>query len=122
MAGSRVQVNKAHKTRFASKSSRNIHKTSLQDKSKISKTDRNVAKGARNARIQRNKMVIFSCFSYLFICPFIDGKKKSFFHPDEYYVCLSLYVHNLSRHFDYLQPTKLKIFVINKGGRFRKKK
>ncbi|KAE9456853.1 hypothetical protein C3L33_11242, partial [Rhododendron williamsianum] len=59
MAGSRVQVNKAHKTRFASKSSRNIHKTSLQDKSKISKTDRNVAKGARNARIQRNKMVLF---------------------------------------------------------------
>ncbi|KAG5542786.1 hypothetical protein RHGRI_015784 [Rhododendron griersonianum] len=57
MAGSRVQVNKAHKTRFASKSSRNIHKTSLQDKSKISKTDRNVAKGARNARIQRNKMI-----------------------------------------------------------------
>ncbi|KAF7140307.1 hypothetical protein RHSIM_Rhsim06G0007600 [Rhododendron simsii] len=57
MAGSRVQVNKAHKTRFASKSSRNIHKTSLQDKSKISKPDRNVAKGARNARIQRNKMI-----------------------------------------------------------------
>ncbi|XP_058220567.1 uncharacterized protein LOC131330850 [Rhododendron vialii] len=57
MAGSRVQVNKAHKTRFASKSSRNIHKTSLQDKSKISKTDRNAAKGARNARIQRNKMI-----------------------------------------------------------------
>lgn len=30
MGGSRAQVNKAHKTRFASKSSRNIHKTSLK--------------------------------------------------------------------------------------------
>ncbi|KAH7848301.1 hypothetical protein Vadar_000957 [Vaccinium darrowii] len=57
MAGARVQVNKAHKTRFASKSSRNIHKTSLQQKNKISKSDRNVAKGARNARMQRNKMI-----------------------------------------------------------------
>ncbi|XP_057469803.1 uncharacterized protein LOC130758851 [Actinidia eriantha] len=57
MAGSRAQVNKPHKTRFASKSSRNIHKTSLKDKSKISKSERNVAKGARTARIQRNKMI-----------------------------------------------------------------
>lgn len=30
MGGSRVQVNKAHKTRFSSKSSRQVHKTSLQ--------------------------------------------------------------------------------------------
>ncbi|XP_059634520.1 uncharacterized protein LOC132276897 [Cornus florida] len=58
MAGSsRVQVNKTHKTRFASKSSRNIHKTSLKDKSKIAKSERNVGKGARAARMQRNKMI-----------------------------------------------------------------
>uniref|UniRef100_A0A5B7BVQ0 Bms1-type G domain-containing protein n=1 Tax=Davidia involucrata TaxID=16924 RepID=A0A5B7BVQ0_DAVIN len=57
MAGSRVQVNKAHKTRFASKASRHVHKTSLKDKSKIAKSDRNVSKGARAARIQRNKMI-----------------------------------------------------------------
>ncbi|KAF8410320.1 hypothetical protein HHK36_002847 [Tetracentron sinense] len=55
MAGSRVQVNKAHKTRFASKASRQVHKTS--DKSRISKPERNVSKGARAARIQRNKML-----------------------------------------------------------------
>lgn len=30
MGGSRVQVNKAHKTRFSSKSSRNLHKTSVK--------------------------------------------------------------------------------------------
>lgn len=30
MAGSRQQVNKAHKSRFSSKSSRNVHKVSLQ--------------------------------------------------------------------------------------------
>ncbi|KAI7733822.1 hypothetical protein M8C21_011693 [Ambrosia artemisiifolia] len=58
MAGaSRSQVNKSHKTRFASKSSRNIHKTSVKDKSKISKPDRNVMKGAKAARLQRNKMM-----------------------------------------------------------------
>ncbi|KAI3745719.1 hypothetical protein L6452_08125 [Arctium lappa] len=55
--GSRAQVNKSHKTRFASKSSRNIHKTSVKDKSKISKPDRNAGKGARAARLQRNKMM-----------------------------------------------------------------
>ncbi|KAI7724522.1 hypothetical protein M8C21_023976 [Ambrosia artemisiifolia] len=55
--GSRSQVNKSHKTRFASKSSRNIHKTSVKDKSKISKPDRNVMKGAKAARLQRNKMM-----------------------------------------------------------------
>lgn len=53
--GSRNQVNKAHKTRFSSKSSRNLHKTS--DKGRIGKSEHNVAKGARAARIQRNKMV-----------------------------------------------------------------
>jgi hypothetical protein len=30
MGGSRVQVNKAHKSRFSSKSYRNLHKTSLK--------------------------------------------------------------------------------------------
>ncbi|KAK4854055.1 hypothetical protein QYF36_018336 [Acer negundo] len=57
MGGSRIQVNKSHKTRFASKSSRSIHKTSLQDKSRIGKSERNVGKGARAARLQRNKML-----------------------------------------------------------------
>ncbi|KAK3038850.1 hypothetical protein RJ639_028572 [Escallonia herrerae] len=57
MAGSRVQVNKSHKTRFASKSSRNLHKTSLKDKSRIAKSDRNVGKGGRAARVQRSKMM-----------------------------------------------------------------
>ncbi|CAB4281249.1 unnamed protein product [Prunus armeniaca] len=55
MGGSRAQVNKPHKTRFASKSSRNLHKTS--DKSRIGKSEHNVAKGARAARVQRNKML-----------------------------------------------------------------
>ncbi|GER26149.1 pre-rRNA-processing protein TSR1 homolog [Striga asiatica] len=57
MGGSRVQFNKAHKTRFASKSSRNAHKVSSQDKFKMSKSDRSVAKGAKAARLQRNKMM-----------------------------------------------------------------
>ncbi|KNA18272.1 hypothetical protein SOVF_072290 [Spinacia oleracea] len=56
MGGSRAQVNKAHKTRFASKSSRNIHKTSLKDKHQNAKSDR-FGKGARAARIQRNNMI-----------------------------------------------------------------
>ncbi|KAJ8538175.1 hypothetical protein K7X08_014715 [Anisodus acutangulus] len=57
MGGSRNQVNKAHKTRFASKSSRNVHKISSKDKRKIVKPDRNLTKGARAARLQRNKMM-----------------------------------------------------------------
>ncbi|KAG7971506.1 hypothetical protein I3843_07G137300 [Carya illinoinensis] len=57
MGGSRAQVNKAHKSRFSSKSSRNLHKTSSQDKSRISKAERNVTKGARASRLQHNKMV-----------------------------------------------------------------
>uniref|UniRef100_A0A803P252 phosphoglucomutase (alpha-D-glucose-1,6-bisphosphate-dependent) n=1 Tax=Cannabis sativa TaxID=3483 RepID=A0A803P252_CANSA len=55
MGGSRNQVNKAHKTRFASKASRHEHKTSLKAKSTITK-DHN-GKGARAARMQRNKML-----------------------------------------------------------------
>ncbi|XP_057987295.1 uncharacterized protein LOC131169007 isoform X1 [Hevea brasiliensis] len=57
MGGSRVQVNKPHKSRFSSKSSRHLHKTSLKDKSRIAKSGHNVAKGARAVRIQRNKML-----------------------------------------------------------------
>ncbi|RAL50419.1 hypothetical protein DM860_016886 [Cuscuta australis] len=56
MGGSRVQVNKQHKTRFASKSSRNVHKIPSNDKAKSVRPERNVIKGARNARLQRNKM------------------------------------------------------------------
>ncbi|KAJ6411913.1 hypothetical protein OIU84_005054 [Salix udensis] len=57
MGGSRAQLNKPHKSRFSTKSSRNLHKTSLKDKSRIAKSERNVAKGARAARLQRNKML-----------------------------------------------------------------
>ncbi|CAJ1973149.1 unnamed protein product [Sphenostylis stenocarpa] len=57
MGGSRVQVNKPHKSRFSSKSSRNLHKTSVKDRLAIAKTERNVGKGARAARIQRSKMI-----------------------------------------------------------------
>lgn len=57
MGGSRVQVNKAHKSRFSSKSSRNLHKTSVKDRLAIAKSERTVGKGARAARIQRNKMI-----------------------------------------------------------------
>ncbi|KAJ4896591.1 hypothetical protein Rs2_23385 [Raphanus sativus] len=57
MGRSRVQVNKAHKTRFSSKSSRNLHKTSLQDGGRIGKPEGNHVKGARAARLQRGKML-----------------------------------------------------------------
>ncbi|KAL8514967.1 hypothetical protein ACS0TY_013885 [Phlomoides rotata] len=57
MGGSKHQINKAHKTRFASKSSRNVHKISSQDKVKMSKSKRNVAEGAKASRLQRNKMM-----------------------------------------------------------------
>ncbi|GMJ10585.1 hypothetical protein like AT1G42440 [Hibiscus trionum] len=57
MGGSRSQVNKPHKTRFSSKSSRNIHKIPPKDKNRIAKPSRNVAQGARAARHQRSKML-----------------------------------------------------------------
>ncbi|MBA0755018.1 hypothetical protein Gogos_021025 [Gossypium gossypioides] len=57
MGGSRAQVNKPHKTRFSSKSSRNIHKISHKDKNRIAKSNRNVVQGARAARLQRSKML-----------------------------------------------------------------
>ncbi|GLT99983.1 hypothetical protein SLE2022_173840 [Rubroshorea leprosula] len=48
----------AHKSRFCSKSSRNLHKTSFKDKSRIAKSERNATtKGAREARHQRSKML-----------------------------------------------------------------
>ncbi|XP_057857342.2 uncharacterized protein LOC131066561 isoform X1 [Cryptomeria japonica] len=57
MAGSRLQKNKPHKTRFASKSSRHIHKLS-ESAAKISKgSQHNMSKGAKAARMQRSKMV-----------------------------------------------------------------
>ncbi|EOY15233.1 Pre-rRNA-processing protein TSR1 isoform 3 [Theobroma cacao] len=57
MGGSRVQVNKPHKSRFSSKSSRSLHKVSQKDKNRIAKSDRNATKGARAARLQRSKML-----------------------------------------------------------------
>ncbi|XP_075520704.1 uncharacterized protein LOC142553986 isoform X2 [Primulina tabacum] len=57
MGGSRVQLNKHHKTRFASKSSRNVHKVSAKDKIKKSKPELNVFTGAKAGRLQRNKMI-----------------------------------------------------------------
>ncbi|WZZ60068.1 hypothetical protein YC2023_060175 [Brassica napus] len=56
MGRSGVQVNKAHKTRVSSKSSRNLHKTSLQDRGRIGKPEGNHVKGAKAARLQRAKM------------------------------------------------------------------
>ncbi|XP_058785527.1 uncharacterized protein LOC131660324 [Vicia villosa] len=55
--GATHQVNKPHKSRFSSKSSRNIHKTSVKDRLAIVKSSRNVGKGARATRLQRNKML-----------------------------------------------------------------
>ncbi|CAL9239318.1 unnamed protein product [Arabidopsis halleri] len=58
MGNSRIQVNKAHKTRFTSKSSRNLHRTSLQDSGRIGKSDsNNYVKSAKAARLQRGKML-----------------------------------------------------------------
>ncbi|CAH9128835.1 unnamed protein product [Cuscuta epithymum] len=55
MGGSRVQVNKQHKTRFASKASRNAHKIPSIDRGNSIRKERNIIKGARSARLQRNK-------------------------------------------------------------------
>ncbi|WOG99858.1 hypothetical protein DCAR_0519214 [Daucus carota subsp. sativus] len=73
--GSRAQLNKPHKTRFASKATRNVHRTSLKDK-KISKPDRNVSKGARAARLQRNKMVVNFCY-YCFVFRYLRSGSGS---------------------------------------------
>ncbi|KAF5739478.1 hypothetical protein HS088_TW12G00684 [Tripterygium wilfordii] len=55
MGKSRSQINKAHKTRYSSKSSRNEHKAPLKAKAKISKSERGVAEGSRAVRHQCNK-------------------------------------------------------------------
>ncbi|CAH8359187.1 unnamed protein product [Eruca vesicaria subsp. sativa] len=57
MGRSRVQVNKAHKTRLSSKSSRNLHKTSHRDGSRIGKPKGHHVKSARAARLQCGKML-----------------------------------------------------------------
>ncbi|KAF3338094.1 Pre-rRNA-processing protein TSR1 [Carex littledalei] len=59
--GARSQVNKSHKTRYASKSSRHAHRTaSLSAKAKIGKSDgghRAAVKGTRAARVQKSKAI-----------------------------------------------------------------
>ncbi|XP_074279148.1 uncharacterized protein LOC141604620 [Silene latifolia] len=54
--GGRAQVNKAHKTRFSSKSSRNLHKT-IKDKHQITKNERNAGKRGKAARRQQKNMI-----------------------------------------------------------------
>ncbi|KAJ7538852.1 hypothetical protein O6H91_11G065700 [Diphasiastrum complanatum] len=56
MAGSRIQKNKPHKTRFASKSSRNLHKTA-PDGGKAQVKPPSHGQTARLARLQRNKNI-----------------------------------------------------------------
>ncbi|GMP47240.1 hypothetical protein CsSME_00015094 [Camellia sinensis var. sinensis] len=51
-------LNQAHKTRFALKSSHSIHKTSLKDNSKNTRSDRNVVKGAWAIREQKRGAVL----------------------------------------------------------------
>ncbi|CAA6655976.1 unnamed protein product [Spirodela intermedia] len=53
----RTQVNKAHKSRFTSKSTRHAHKTSKIDKGRITKPQRNLVKGTRAARLQHSKQI-----------------------------------------------------------------
>ncbi|XP_066366295.1 uncharacterized protein [Miscanthus floridulus] len=56
MGGGRAQVNKAHKSRFASKASRHAHKIDkVRNKSETS--HRAAVKGARAARIQQSKAI-----------------------------------------------------------------
>jgi pre-rRNA-processing protein TSR1 len=99
MGGGRSQVNKAHKTRFASKASRHAHKIgtaspllrvhpfrcfprliislfayALADKVRSGKPEsshRAAVKGARAARIQQSKAVGFQFNTlHIFFCPF----------------------------------------------------
>uniref|UniRef100_A0ACD6ANC2 Uncharacterized protein n=1 Tax=Avena sativa TaxID=4498 RepID=A0ACD6ANC2_AVESA len=57
MGGARSQVNKAHKTRFASKASRHSHKIDKVRSGKAEGSHRATVKGARNARVQRSKAI-----------------------------------------------------------------
>ncbi|KAM0915889.1 hypothetical protein ACQ4PT_010544 [Festuca glaucescens] len=56
MGGSRSQVNKPHKTRFASKASRHSHKIDKRS-GRPEGSHRAAIKGARNARVQRSKAI-----------------------------------------------------------------
>ncbi|KAG8091465.1 hypothetical protein GUJ93_ZPchr0012g21725 [Zizania palustris] len=57
MGGSRAQVNKPHKTRFASKASRHAHKIDKVRTGKPEGSHRAAVKGARAARVQRSKAI-----------------------------------------------------------------
>ncbi|KAJ1264343.1 hypothetical protein BS78_09G256100 [Paspalum vaginatum] len=57
MAGGRAQVNKPHKTRFASKASRHAHKIDKVRTGKPESSHRAAVKGARAARIQQSKAI-----------------------------------------------------------------
>ncbi|KAG2624219.1 hypothetical protein PVAP13_3KG113900 [Panicum virgatum] len=57
MGGGRSQVNKAHKTRFASKASRHAHKIDKVRSGKPESSHRAAVKGARAARIQQSKAI-----------------------------------------------------------------
>uniref|UniRef100_M8B6P0 Pre-rRNA-processing TSR1-like protein n=1 Tax=Aegilops tauschii TaxID=37682 RepID=M8B6P0_AEGTA len=58
MAGARSQVNKPHKTRFASKASRHSHKIDKVRSGKPAGSHRAAVKGARAARLQHSKAVL----------------------------------------------------------------
>ncbi|OEL20864.1 Pre-rRNA-processing protein TSR1-like protein [Dichanthelium oligosanthes] len=57
MGGGRAQVNKAHKTRFASKASRHAHKIDKVRSGKPESSHRAAVKGARASRIQQSKAI-----------------------------------------------------------------
>ncbi|XP_020175611.1 uncharacterized protein [Aegilops tauschii subsp. strangulata] len=57
MAGARSQVNKPHKTRFASKASRHSHKIDKVRSGKPAGSHRAAVKGARAARLQHSKAI-----------------------------------------------------------------
>ncbi|TVU30228.1 hypothetical protein EJB05_21838 [Eragrostis curvula] len=57
MGGGRAQVNKPHKTRFASKASRHAHKIDKVRGGKTETSHRAAVKGARAARVQRSKAI-----------------------------------------------------------------
>uniref|UniRef100_A0A0D3HKT3 Bms1-type G domain-containing protein n=1 Tax=Oryza barthii TaxID=65489 RepID=A0A0D3HKT3_9ORYZ len=57
MGGARAQVNKPHKTRFASKASRHAHKIDKVRTGKPEGSHRAAVKGARAARVQRSKAI-----------------------------------------------------------------
>ncbi|GJM84905.1 hypothetical protein PR202_ga00618 [Eleusine coracana subsp. coracana] len=57
MGGGRAQVNKPHKTRFASKASRHAHKVDKVRGGKLETSHRTAVKGSRAARVQRSKTI-----------------------------------------------------------------